>query len=177
MTKRGAAVWVSAILYFGIGIVIITILLTAGLPVINKLKDKNVVIQSKQVMHTLDENIRDVIREGPGSQRVVTVNLKKGELEVDDGNDLVRWTYRNSNVLISEPGIDVREGRLNVRTEEALQGDKYDITITIYYSTVADISTDTGVGNLVGLTDLIVRNEGLNNTNAEFVTVSISRTN
>mgnify|MGYP001558011191 FL=1 len=58
MGKKGASIWISAVLYFGIGIIILTILLTAGLPVINKLRDKNIVIQTKQVMHTLDENIR-----------------------------------------------------------------------------------------------------------------------
>ena len=62
MQKKGD-VWISAILYFGIGIVIITILLTAGLPVINKLRDKNIIIQTKQVMHTMDDNIREVIKE------------------------------------------------------------------------------------------------------------------
>ena len=78
MNKKGD-VWISAILYFGIGIVVITIILAAGLPVINRLRDKNVIIQTKQVMHTIDDNIREVIREGPGSQRVVTISAKATE--------------------------------------------------------------------------------------------------
>ena len=41
MNKKGD-IWVSAILYFGLGIIVIAILLAAGLPVINKLKDKNI---------------------------------------------------------------------------------------------------------------------------------------
>lgn len=174
MAKRGAAVWVSAILYFGIGIVIITILLTAGLPVINKLKDKNVVIQTKQVMHTLDETIRDVIREGPGSQRVVTVNLKKGELQIDEESNKIIWIYKNSNVLISEPGVPVQEGKLAVLTVESAQKGNYDIKIELDYQDSANLE---GEGNLIGLTDLVVRNNGLEDATAELVTVSISQTN
>jgi len=159
MEKRGD-VWISAILYFGIGIVVITILLAAGLPVINKLRDKNIIIQSKQVMHTLDENIREVIREGPGSQRVVSVNIKKGSFVIDSGgeNNIV-WVYENSKVPISEPGIDVPEGKLNIRTEKAPVEGTYNVEISIDYSQLADIVKE-GSTTITGLSDLVIRNNG-----------------
>src|SRR3989344_5138558 len=138
MQKKGD-VWISAILYFGIGIVILTILLSAGLPVINKLRDKNVVIQSKEVMHTLDENIREVIKEGPGSQRVLTINLKKGSLRIDNDANSIIWSYDGANILISEPGLEVPEGKVIVLTTLGSQKKTYDINIRLNY---ADINAD-----------------------------------
>lgn len=176
MKKKGD-IWVSAVLYFGLGIVVITILLAAGLPVINKLRDKNVVIQTKQVMHSLDQNIREVIKEGPGSQRVVTVNIKKGAFVIEEADDteVVRWVYNNSKVLISEPGIDVPEGKLIIRTDGASLEDTYNIQIYTNYSGLANITRPAGKPlTLVGINDLVIRNEGLQ---GELVRVSISETN
>lgn len=176
MKKKGD-IWVSAVLYFGLGIVVITILLAAGLPVINKLRDKNVVIQTKQVMHSLDQNIREVIKEGPGSQRVVTVNIKKGAFVIEEADDteIVRWVYNNSKVLISEPGIDVPEGKLIIRTDSASLEDTYNIQIYTNYSGLANITRPAGKPlTLVGINDLVIRNEGLQ---GELVRVSISETN
>ena len=83
MKSKKADVWVSAVLYFGLGIIVISLLLAAGLPAINKLRDKNVIIQTKEVFQVLDKNIRDVVRGGPGSQRVVSVDIKKGDFKID----------------------------------------------------------------------------------------------
>ena len=175
MNKRGASVWISAILYFGIGIVILTILLSAGLPVINKLRDKNVVIQSKEVMHTLDENIREVIKEGPGSQRVLTINLKKGSLRIDNDANSIIWSYDGANILISEPGLEVPEGKVIVLTTLGSQKKTYDINIRLNYADInADILTEGG-GDLIGLTDLVIRNNGLGDDGR--IQVEISETN
>ena len=173
--KKGD-IWVSAILYFGLGIVIITIVLAAGLPVINKLRDKNVIIQTKQVMSTLDENIREVIREGPGSQRVVTVNIKKGILSVDDSEDTILWIYNNSKILISEPYIVVSEGKLSILTSNGTTSNNYNIEIYTNYTNVANITGEQGQPEtLVGINDLIIRNEG--EEGGDLVKVRISGTN
>lgn len=168
MQKKGD-VWISAILYFGIGIVVLTILLTAGLPVINKLRDKNVIIQSKELMHALDENIREVMKEGPGSQRIVTVNLKKGSLEIN--NNKVKWTYDRSKIPISEPnpigtpnngGVVAEEGNLAVKTTQGSEKGIYIVEIYIDYKDLAIVEREAGSSTtLVGLTDLLVRNEGV----------------
>ena len=160
MQKKGD-IWISAVLYFGLGIVVISILLAAGLPVINKLRDKNVVIQSKQVMHTLDQNIREVVKEGPGSQRVVTINIKKGVFVLDDKNSLVIWQYNNSKVLISDPGIPVFEGKLNIITSNAAVKNTYNIQIYTDYSGLVNVIRPAGkTGTMTGISDLVIRNEG-----------------
>ena len=50
--KKGD-IWISAALYFGLGIVVLSLILAAGLPVINKLRDKNIIIQTKEIMFKL----------------------------------------------------------------------------------------------------------------------------
>jgi len=176
MQKKGD-IWISAILYFGLGIIIITILLSAGLPVINRLRDKNVVIQSKQVMSELDQNIREVIKEGPGSQRIVTVNLKKGLLKIDEEKSQVMWQYNNSKVLISDPGTPVFEGKLTILTLNSTTKGSYNIEIYTDYAGVAKITRPANKqSTLIGITDLVVRNEGLDNQN-KLIRVSVSETN
>ncbi|HLC58567.1 MAG TPA: hypothetical protein VJI68_01785 [Candidatus Nanoarchaeia archaeon] len=171
-SKKGD-VWVSAVLYFGLGIVIIAILLAAGLPVINKLRDKNVVIQTKEVMHTLDNNIRQVIKDGSGSQRVVTLNVKKGNFNIDDTNNRITWLYEGSKAVISEPGVDVTEGKLRIRTTQT--GSTYTIEVSSSYDGLADITTVSGRTSLTGLNDLVVRNTGLVSVGGrQLVGVSIS---
>ncbi|MBS3168047.1 hypothetical protein J4216_02915 [Candidatus Woesearchaeota archaeon] len=173
--KKGASVWISAVLYFGLGIIIISVLLAAGLPVVNKLKDKNIIIQSKEVMHKLDDNVREVVREGPGSQRIVTVNIRKGSFVLDDQRETIAWNFNDSRVKISEEGIDVSEGKLIVRTDSTNTNNRYSINVYTNYSGFANITNKQGKSNtLVGLNDLIIRNEGVFN-NA--VVVSIAEVN
>ncbi len=165
--KKGD-VWISAILYFGLGIVVITIILVAGLPVINKLRDKNIIIQTKEVMHAVDQNIREVIKEGPGSQRVVSLNIKKGSISVADNK--VIWEYKGSKIPISEPNeinkcdasnpIIVGEGKLNIKTCKAAVEKTYDIKI---YSSYSEATLQSGITTLQGLSDLVIRNDGASN--------------
>lgn len=178
MYNKKGDVWISAVLYFGLGIVVLSILLAAGLPVINKLRDKNVIIQTKQIMHELDQNIREVVKEGPGSQRVVTVNIKKGSFIVDEVNSMIIWEYNGSKVLISDPGIDVPEGKLNIRTDNAPQKNTYNVRVFIDYKEIAKLARPQGkTSTLVGINDLVIRNQGVDPQNPKVVTVSVTETN
>ncbi|MBS3172364.1 hypothetical protein J4438_02180, partial [Candidatus Woesearchaeota archaeon] len=64
MKKKGD-VWVSAILYTALGVVLLTIILAAGLPAIQKMKDSYTSKQTKELMLVLDKNIKTVYHEGP----------------------------------------------------------------------------------------------------------------
>ena len=77
-------VWISAVLYIAIGIVAISLILSAGLPLIYKMRDRNTVMQTKDLLHTFDSSIRQVASEGLGSQRVLDpVIIKGGKLSVE----------------------------------------------------------------------------------------------
>ena len=81
-------IWISAVLYSALGIIIITIILSAGLPLINKIRDRNLVTQTKDIMRTLDDNIKKVANEGPGSKRFLSpLIIDGGELVIYETNE------------------------------------------------------------------------------------------
>ena len=174
MTNKKGDIWVSAVLYFGLGIIIITILLTAGLPVINKLRDKNIAIQTKEAFHILDQNIREVLKGGPGTQRVVTLNIKKGQFKINDASvaldadkNTITWAY-NSKIFLTEPSeinaplIFVRDGNINVATAKSTTKGSYDITFKLSYNDIAAINPGaaTRLITISGLGDISIRNGG-----------------
>ena len=56
-------------------------------------------------MHTLDENIRVVANEGPGSKRFISpLNIEGGELIIDEFGDRLLWSLKTNNKL-AEPNI------------------------------------------------------------------------
>ena len=174
-TKKGD-VWVSAVLYFGLGIIVISLLLAAGLPAVNKLRDKNIIIQTKEVFQLMDKNIRDVVRGGPGSQRVIRVDVKKGDFKINDVNDKeeISWEY-NSKIAISEPGgaapestnpdkaVPVSEGNLKIATWR--EGDGFKVRMWLSYfnpppaKNLVDLSSE--VKTVTGITDLSIRNDNV----------------
>jgi len=165
--KKGISVWVSAILYFGIGIVILTIMLTAGMPVINKMRDKNVAIQTKEVFHELDSTIREVAKEGPGSQRVTNLEIKKGKLNINDVNELIIWGFETS-ALLSEPGVKAKEGSIELFTDadEVAKVDIYLLTYTLNYTCKLDlkVSPSGGLSTVTGATKIVLTNGGVEET-------------
>ena len=63
--KKGA-IWVSAVLYVLVGIVVLTIVLEAGIPFIKSLQEKSNVNRARNTLTALDQNIQDVAKEGQG---------------------------------------------------------------------------------------------------------------
>ena len=83
MEKKGD-IWVSAVLYIALGMVVITIILSAGMPLINKMKDKNTIVQTKDLFFNLNANIETVANEGLGSKRFIsTFLISSGDMKID----------------------------------------------------------------------------------------------
>ena len=45
-SKKGD-IWISAALYTALGLILITVILSVGMPFVNKIKDRNTVLQTK----------------------------------------------------------------------------------------------------------------------------------
>jgi len=124
---------------------------------------KSLAIQTKDVFFTLDEAIRTVAREGPGSQRVINVDISKGQFLISDQENTFTWTYDTSSVL-SEPGEEVTEGFLKMKTDYGNQEDKFLLTYTLNYNEMGlDIITLKDA--ISGPTVLTIKNEGVNDQN------------
>ncbi len=170
MTRKGN-IWISAALYFGLGMVVLSIILAAGMPVINKLQDKNIILQTKDVFFTLDNHVREVARGGPGTQRLLRVQMKRGSMEIDSDADTVSWSYQ-TKALLSEPGVPITEGNLQILTEPGNVVGEWETTLFLDYDGVVDLDYTTGgVYALQGGTDLVIQHAS---TTGDVVNVVIS---
>ena len=61
MTNKKGDVWVSAVLYIALGMVLITLILSAGLPLIEKMRDKNTIVQTKNLLFNINANIETIV--------------------------------------------------------------------------------------------------------------------
>ncbi|MCX6709790.1 MAG: hypothetical protein NTV63_02430 [Candidatus Woesearchaeota archaeon] len=95
--KRRGQVWVSAVLYILITVVAMVVLLQAGTPIMNSLRDRTAFSKTKDSMLVLDKYIVEVSEGGPGSQRVVPIDIEKGTLYVED--NMVRWKIETDSKL------------------------------------------------------------------------------
>ncbi|MBT4165568.1 hypothetical protein HOE04_00845 [archaeon] len=126
-----AQVWVETAIYSLIGLTIIAILLTAAMPQIEKMKDKTIIAQTTEALNQLDNSIIE-ITESPGNIRIVYFKLAKGTLEIDPGQEKIIFTLENTKLELSEPGKEITEGNIKLKTEE--YGKNFKITLTLDYS-------------------------------------------
>jgi hypothetical protein len=155
MKKKGD-IWISAVIYIALGIVILTIVLAAGLPIISKMKDSYVAKQTKEIMFILDKNIRSVYNQGPGAQTRLKLKIGRGELEIDQENERISWHTRTKAVL-SEPDVTIQEGNLKILTESSAQKGEYNLYLTLEYS---ELNITYDGPNLKGTNLLSITNIG-----------------
>ncbi len=111
--KRGrkSQIWISAVLYILLVSVVIVIVVEGGTPIMNNLRDKSVFLQTRDNFVSLDKHIKDVSNAGPGSQRVVPLEIKKGELNIK--NSQVKWEM-DTKASIVQPKTSVKTGNLRL---------------------------------------------------------------
>lgn len=167
MKKKGD-IWVSAVLYIALGIVAISLILAAAIPAINNMKDRNTVVQTKELLYSLDKSIRDVASEGPGSQRDLSpLVIKAGKLYVDeDGDNKIKWSME-TKAFILEPDVKIKEGSVSILLENTNIEGRYLVTLELDYKDVAKICLGTCLEEeskvrnpLSGSYSLVVRNTG-----------------
>ena len=111
--KKSGQVWISAVLFITLGIVVISLILAAAIPLVNKIKDKNTVIQTKEILLNLDDTVRTVINEGPGSQRQLSpLIIDEGKLIISNGPYKILWEME-TEALLMEQDIEVVEGNIH----------------------------------------------------------------
>ncbi|MAG45565.1 MAG: hypothetical protein CMH63_02215 [Nanoarchaeota archaeon] len=158
MKKRGQ-IWISVAMYTALGVILVTLILSVGMPFVNKLKARNTVLQTKNVMYDLDGVIRTVSNEGFGSKRPVFVDIGEGDFSIRDNR--ISWKMVTEEKLGIEPNVDkecenegaliIKEGGLNICSEQLGQG--YEINLYLDYKDEVDIrstlKTLSGKYNLV----------------------------
>ncbi|MFH1315892.1 MAG: hypothetical protein ABII01_00045 [Candidatus Woesearchaeota archaeon] len=113
--RKKAQIWISAVLYILIVSVAMVLILQAGLPLLNNMRDRASYTRAKDTMVGIDKQIIDVASEGEGSQRIIPIEIKQGELIFDDDNNNMRWQLSTKTKVI-EPRSKIELGNIDVFT-------------------------------------------------------------
>lgn len=135
-----AQVWIETAIYTLIGLTIIAIILTAVLPQIEIMKDRSIIKQTITALDSINSKIMQV-QEMPGNIGIVYLSLAKGELRIDSEKDSIVYTLEQTRLKLSEPGVAIEQGGLNILTEKI--GDRYNIIITKDYSRSLNLTYNT----------------------------------
>ncbi|MBN1544353.1 hypothetical protein JW898_02720 [Candidatus Woesearchaeota archaeon] len=123
-----AQIWVSAILYILVITVVMVLVLNAGVPVLKDLQDKTVFTRSKNTFLNLNQQINEISEEGVGSQRVVPIEIEKGNLELRDGS--LKWDLK-TNAKILESGQQIELGNLYISSNADVSSRAFDENYTL----------------------------------------------
>ena len=111
--KKSGQIWISAILFMSLGIIVISLILAAAIPMINRISDKNTLVSTKEIMLKIDDTIKTVANEGPGSQRRLDpLVIDKGELTILNGTYYFEWTMETESELMTMD-VEIVEGSLH----------------------------------------------------------------
>ena len=160
MKAKKGDLWVSAVLYITLGIIAIALILSAAIPFINKIKDRNTVAQTKELLFTLDKTIRHVANEGPGSQRELSVvTIGAGKLFINDQQDNITWEME-TEAVIQEPNIDLKEDVLTLHLRETKIEGRYLMIMSSVYTNI-DLNLTSQLSNpFTGKFSMLVRHSG-----------------
>lgn len=175
--RKKGDIWVSTVLYTAIGIISITLILSAGLPVINKMKERNTILESKILMHAIEESVYTVVNEGLGSKRVLDpVIIKGGKLIIEDNK--IRWEMKTSAMLMepcppndkstcSNSALVQREGMLDFYLLKTIVEDEYLVVLELDYSLrdlKLDLTNSPVKSPLTGSYMIVVSNDKVTST-------------
>ncbi len=139
MINKKADIWISAVLYIALGIIVIALLLASSLPLIDKIKDRNTFSETKQLLLTLDDTIKIVAKEGPGSQRELSpLTINKGQLFINPIDNTITWKMKTSAAIL-EPDVPIKEGVLSLLEAKTPVVSEYVLSIRLNYEDYVDL--------------------------------------
>ena len=150
MNKKGQ-IWISAALYTALGIILIGLVLSVGMPFIGKIQMRNTLKQTEKVMFDIDEVIREVWNEGLGSKRPIFVEIQEGDFVINE--DEITWTIISEDKLGIEPETTIKKGNLEIYSKQLGQG--YEIELKLKYDAIT-LQTDSETSQLSGGYNLVI---------------------
>jgi hypothetical protein len=122
---KGVSEIATAALYIGVSITAITAAITIGQPAIENMQDAAAIRKAQNFMQDLDTSVQQVVAEGEGSTRTLTVNLDRGELYFDNESNTIVYEIETDAELIS-PQSSQRTG--NVVLSSSADVSVYNVT-------------------------------------------------
>ncbi len=123
--QKGISTLVSFVMVAAISIISVSIVLSIGLPAIDRGKDAALISEAKNIMQTIDSAARQVLFEGNGAQRVFSISSTGGDYFVEKDTDSIKFKLNSiSNVI--DPGTRKTEGNLLISAGTDVKASEYD---------------------------------------------------
>jgi len=139
MVKRGQ-IWIETVIYTLIALIMIGAVLGFARPKIQEIQDKLTIDKSFEMLQEIDAQVSSVVEGGAGNKRTITIEVKKGEINIASGK--IIFTIGDSKSVYSEPGEEITIDKIKVKTEQT--GDVNTVTLTLDYEDTPQIVTRDG---------------------------------
>lgn len=105
--------WVSTVLVIVISISAIILVFQFGNPASQRTKEMMVLQNSKNILITIDDAVRDVSYQGSGSTRKLDLVITEGTYFIDAENESVRFVMETKSQIIGV-GVSKMEDNINI---------------------------------------------------------------
>ena len=133
---KGVEAFVAYILIIAMSLAAIAIVFQAGNPAIEKNKEIQIFNDGKNNLRIIDNAVNDVVIQGEGSTRSLTISSSGGSYLIDEINDKIIFSM-DSQQQVFGPNITKIEDGINITAQESM------IIMTITYQNI----NITGVGS------------------------------
>ena len=169
--RKKGQIWIETVLYTLIALGVIALALAFIQPKIKEAQDRIVIEQTQEALNRLDDEIQDIWRGGAGNVRNPEITLKRGNLVIDSQSDSISYVLEDSNVMFTEPGVSVIDGKINITTIKKSRGYQVILKLDYRYDNKIDITFEDSDDTIETLTNsptaykLSLSNEGISGTN------------
>ena len=111
--RKGISPLLSGVMYIAIVNVAIIAVMQIGMPAIENMEDASAIDQAKTTLLSIDQVITEIAEQGKGSARVVPIQIKKGELYIDNESDRIYYLIETESEIIS-PRTKTKIGNLYI---------------------------------------------------------------
>ncbi len=125
MKTKAVSLLVSFVMIVAISVVAISIVLSIGLPAIERAKDAALINEAKNIMQLIDSSARQVLFEGNGAQRVFPVSSTGGDYFSEKSTDRIIFKLNSISGII-DPGTRKKEGNLLISAGTDVKASEYD---------------------------------------------------
>mgnify|MGYP006277896489 FL=1 len=122
-SKKNGQVWVSAILYLLISLVVVFLVLQSGLPLLKNMNDRSYFEKTKSNFVEIDKVIQQVVSEGEGSQRTIPLEIRKGKIDLED--NFLHWGFETEAEILGHKAT-VTEGNLVTTADNDVSCKEYE---------------------------------------------------
>lgn len=109
--SKGISEIATMALYVGVAVTAISASLTIGVPALENMQEAASIQKAQNFMQRVDSSVQEVVSEGEGSTRTLTVNFDRGQLYFDNSTDSLVYELQSDAAVIS-PQTSKRTGNI-----------------------------------------------------------------